>query len=128
MQVQIVKYELYPKDNPTGYAVGFNVKTSVRDIYRDTIVSLNDIVSTDTEVDIVSKAWAMLQTNILDEVNRLEGRPKVIGGVYVPDTGEVISDSEYVEVTLPESFSRLDTIEDILLSNTLDLITIMEGE
>lgn len=30
MQLKVIKYRLYPEDNPIGYAVGFNVKLIIK--------------------------------------------------------------------------------------------------
>ena len=43
MQLKVIKYRLYPEDQPTGYAVRFNIKLiNERSFYEYTIVDLDD--------------------------------------------------------------------------------------
>lgn len=44
MVLKVIKYRLYPDDNPIGYAAGFNIKLiNGRSFYAHTIVDLEDL-------------------------------------------------------------------------------------
>lgn len=86
MQVKIARFELYPEEEPTGYAVGFTITTSNnRVFYRDTVVSL-DVSEQRTDEEIVQEAWNELKDAILSEVERLERKSQIIGKTLIlPD-------------------------------------------
>lgn len=93
MKIKIAKYELYPADDPIGYAIGFNVTTSNgRNLYRDVVISLDDISNGDTEVEIVNKAWTNLSEGIMNEVTLLENKSQALGGIFSPDGQTITND------------------------------------
>lgn len=84
MQVLIVKFELYPNEDPTGYAVGFNITTSNnRSFYRDTVVPLASAQGL-TDEEIVGLGYESLREGIESETARLEAKSELLGNLWVP--------------------------------------------
>jgi hypothetical protein len=110
MQLKVIKYRLYPEENPIGYAVGFNIKLiNGRSFYAHTIVNLEDLEDGKTDEEIVQIAYEQLETHIADRVATLTYIPKIEGI-------EINIDNEY-EVKATEIDSRVTTLE-----NTIDLL------
>ena len=82
-QIKIAKFQLYPADEPTGYAVGFGVKVKGRDFYRDTIVPL-DQCTDKTEDQILDLAYEQLRDGIESQVTAMEVKSDLIGKSYTP--------------------------------------------
>lgn len=94
MQMQIAKFELYPAEDPTGYAVGFSVTTSNnRQFYRDTIVNLSDATGKSDE-EIVAIGYSQLKDSINNEVARLEAKSSLLGNVWSPPQEESITEED----------------------------------
>jgi hypothetical protein len=88
MQIRPVKFELYPRDNPSGYAVGFNITNiNNRKFYRDTIVPLEQATDCSDE-EVMEIAWEALKSGILQEVERLEEINPLIGRNWQPSNLE----------------------------------------
>ncbi len=88
MEIKVAKFQLYPEENPQGYAVGFNIKTiNNRTLYRDTVVSLENATNKIDE-EILELAWEDLKEGILSEVERLEAINPVIGDKWNPSNLE----------------------------------------
>jgi hypothetical protein len=86
MQVKIAKFNLYPKDEPTSYAVGFSVELdNGRSFYRDTTVSLEDATGK-TDSEIAQLAYAELREGILATAE--------VEGAKSPIIGEIVVDEE----------------------------------
>ena len=114
MQLKVIKYRLYPEDNPTGYAVGFNVKLiNGRSFYAHTIVNLEDLEDGKTDEEITQIAYGQLEEHIADRVATMSYIPSIEGI-------EINIDNEY-EVNATEIDSRV-----INLETTVD--TILGGE
>jgi hypothetical protein len=97
MQIQIAKYELYPAEEPMGYAVGFNVTTgNNRQFYRDTIVTLEQAQNKSDE-EIVTFAYETLKTGIEDEVIRLESKSNLLGSIWTPPQEELVQPPQPAE-------------------------------
>lgn len=129
MQIQIAKFELYPTNEPIGYAVGFNVTTgNNRQFYRDTVVSLESAQGKSDE-EIVGLGWQDLQVGIEAEVIRLEAKSNLLGNTWTPpvtktelisliNQAQALYDSA-VEGTEPGQYDEgskallLDTIETV---------------
>jgi hypothetical protein len=85
-EMRVVRYELYPKDDPTCYCVGFRVACSrtQKEMYVDTQVPLNE-ASGLSEHAVATKAY----TNVKDQIEAwkcsLEERPSILGRTFVPD-------------------------------------------
>lgn len=94
MEITVVKFTLYPKDNPTGYAVGFNINTvNGRSFYRDTLVPLEQASGLEDD-DIVEEAWSALKGGIFDTLQQLEQRPPLLGKSWIPREYRPIIDEE----------------------------------
>lgn len=100
MQIHIVKLELYPTEEPTGYAVGFNITTgNNRQFYRDTIVPL-ELCQGKDDGEIVDLAWTQLKSGIEDEVIRLESKSNLLGGTWIPPSNESTIDKTELETII----------------------------
>lgn len=124
MLVKIIKYELYPKENPIGYAVGFNITTNNnRSFYRDVVISLDQDFEEGTELEIVGLAWNNLKEGILEEVSRLENIPQILGGVWSPDDSTIIG-GEIEDQPSIQYHSTVSEMENMILALALDIINI----
>ena len=107
MQLKVIKYRLYPEEEPTGYAVGFNVRlTNGRSFYAHTIVNLEDLEEGKTDEEITQIAYEQLEEHIADRVSTLTYVPRIEGI-------EVNIDNEY-EVKATEIDSRVGNLETTL--------------
>ena len=114
MQLKVIKFKLYPENQPTGYAVGFNIKLlNGRSFYAHTIVNLEDLEDGKTDEEIIQMAHSQLEGHIADRVGSLSYIPSIEGI-------EINIDNEY-EVKATEIDSRV-----INLETTVD--TILGGE
>ena len=98
MQITIAKFHLYPQEDPSGYAVGFNVTASNgRSFYTDTIIPLTETQGK-TDDEIVALAYQELQQGISDRVSVLETRSSILSQQWVPpdqrDEQEPVFDDE----------------------------------
>jgi len=110
MQLKVIKYRLYPEDQPTGYAVGFNIKLiNGRSFYAHTIINLEDLEDGKTDEEITQIAYEQLKEHIADRVTTLTYAPSIEGI-------EINIDSEY-EAKAIEIDSRVTDLE-----RTIDLL------
>jgi hypothetical protein len=80
MKVKIAKFEKYPAELPTGYAVGFDITfENGRSQYIDTIVSL-DL----TEDEAVTAAWENVKGNVENFKTTIGALPKLVGAIFTP--------------------------------------------
>ena len=94
MQITIAKFHLYPQEDPSGYAVGFNVTASNgRSFYTDTIIPLTETQGK-TDDQIVSMAYEQLQQGITDRVTTLEQRSPILGTGWTPPDDRLPDDPE----------------------------------
>ena len=92
MQVKIAKFEKYPAEFPTGYAVGFDITfENGRSQYIDTIVSL-DL----TEDEAVPAAWQNVKASVENFKNTVGALPKLVGAIFTPPV-EVEEEQEVAE-------------------------------
>lgn len=76
-EVVVVRVEQYPPEEPTGWAVGFNVVCSNgRSFYIDTVV---DFSKAKTDEEAVEVALEELRDQISSRVNELEKKSSVLG-------------------------------------------------
>jgi len=76
-EITVVRLEQYPAEEPTGWAVGFNVMSSNgRSFYVDTVVSFD---KAKTDEDAVNVALQELNEQIKSRVEDLEKKPTVLG-------------------------------------------------
>ena len=79
MQVKIAKFNLYPRDEPTGYAVGFSVELdNGRSFYRDTVVSLEDATGLSDD-EIVQLGYAALKEGIKSTAETQGAKSPLLG-------------------------------------------------
>ena len=96
MKLKVVKYRLYPEENPTGYAVGFNVRLiNGRSFYAHTIVDLDDLEEGKTDEEITQIAYEQLEEHISNRVGELTYIPR-IEGIEINIDGEY--ESKAVEI------------------------------
>lgn len=92
MQVKIAKFEKYPAEFPTGYAVGFDITfENGRSQYIDTIVSL-DL----TEDEAVTAAWQNVKASVENFKTTVGALPKLVGALFTPpvEEEEVVAEEE----------------------------------
>jgi hypothetical protein len=76
-EILVVRLEQYPADEPTGWAVGFNVVcNNGRSFYIDTVVDFN---KAKTDEEAVEVALEELKEMIQNKVNELESKPSILG-------------------------------------------------
>ena len=77
MEIQIVRLELYPTHESTGWAVGLTVTTKTeKRFYRDVIVSFDEAANDD---DAVKVALSKLKDDISQQVEELDKKPNLLG-------------------------------------------------
>jgi len=84
MKIEIVKLFLYPKEEPTGYGVGFNIKANNGgSFYIETLLPLESCSGLD-EVGIADLAFDTLETEINAKVVELETKSSIVGTEWTP--------------------------------------------
>ena len=110
MQLKVIKYRLYPEDNPIGYAIGFNVKLiNGRSFYAHTIVNLDDLEEGKTDEEITQIAYMQLETHIADRVATLTYIPR-IEGIEINIDGEYESKAVEIDERVINLENTVDTI------------------
>ena len=81
-EILISRLELYPEDSPSGYAVGFIVKTkNDKSFYMDVVVSFSEA---DTEKKAVDVGYEKLKDAIEERLEVLEKENSLLGSIYTP--------------------------------------------
>ena len=100
MKIIIQKYQLYPKEKPEGYAVGFNIQTydSVTEgegelavskevqtakYYKEQLVPLKDATGL-SEDEIIDLAWQTVKLDVQEKEQELKQRPTYLGKEWIP--------------------------------------------
>ena len=105
MKLKVVKYELYPTMEPTGYAVGFDVRLeNGRSFFAHTIVDFEGLEGGETDEEITQIAYEQLEAQIADRAGELSYVPSVTGL-------EIHVDSEY-EAKAMDIDSRVTDLEE----------------
>ena len=101
MKITVAKFCLYPSEDPSGHAVGFNVEASNgRAFYTDTVIPLTESQGK-TDDQIISMAYEELKTNITFRVGELEQRSSLLGQAWTPVDERLPDDPEQpIEETL----------------------------
>ena len=111
MQLKVIKYRLYPENQPTGYAVGFNIKLiNGRSFYAHTVVNLEDLEEGKTDEEITQIAYKQLEEHITDRVGELTYIPR-IEGIEINIDGEY----ETKAIEIDERVINLETTVDTIL-------------
>ena len=104
---KVTRLDHYPKENPTGWAVGFTVTTNNnRSFYRDTVISYTDASNDNLAIDL---AYGRLQQKINDLTLTYEKQGSRLGSEYVerlytsPTTTTVITETLVTEEETPLS-------------------------
>lgn len=89
MRLKVIRYDLYPAVEPTGYAVGFDVRLkNGRSFYAHTTVDFEGLEGGETDEEIAQIAYEQLEAQIADRAGELSYIPSVTGL-------EIHVDSEY---------------------------------
>jgi hypothetical protein len=84
-EIKIVRFELYPRDEPTCYCVGFEGKAANGRLhYVDTQVLLTDAGGLDDD-GIVAKAWENVASGFEAHMAVLAAKSLIIGSVFIPN-------------------------------------------
>ena len=99
--VKLAKFELYPKEKPTGYAVGFNIALdNGESFYRDTVVGLEYFDGSNME-EVVSEGWNMIKDPILTKIVSKEIPSLKVGDDWSPPDLEKDLDDKRLELNPP---------------------------
>jgi len=82
----VSRFELYPKEEPTCYCVGFSITCNNQTIYRDTQVPLETAAGCGCETEIAQQAYDSLKDSIDAWVTEAASKPRLIGQVFVPNS------------------------------------------
>jgi len=82
-EIKIAKFELYPQEEPTSYAVGFSIDVNWRAFYRDTTVSLEESKDK-TDEEIVAIWYEKLKEWIESEIERLGKKSPLVWQSFTP--------------------------------------------
>jgi len=84
--ITIVRYELYPREEPTCYCVGFSATCprSGRSMYRDTQVPL-DTANTMTETEVAQEAYTAVKDSFDSWMCDIASKPSILGSQFVPN-------------------------------------------
>ena len=77
-EIKIARMDLYPADEPTGYAVGFSYGVNNRQGYMDTVVSLEE-AKDKTQEEIANIALGNLKSAISQQLTAWEAKSSLIG-------------------------------------------------
>ena len=83
-EIKIVRFELYPKEQPTCYCVGFSVTCNNQHIYRDTQVPLETAAQCGCENDIAQKAYHSLKDSLETWIRQAATKPAILGQTFTP--------------------------------------------
>ena len=84
-EIRVVRFEIYPKDEPTCYCVGFSVTCNNRHIYRDTQVPLDQAAECGCETEIAQKAYDTLKESLATWIQQAAQKPSILGQTFVPN-------------------------------------------
>jgi len=88
MRVEVSRFELYPKEDPTSYVVGFKVTANNnRSFYRDILIPINE-EETRTDEEIAIEAFTQVKAEIDREIMRLNERSPLLGSLVFSENGD----------------------------------------
>ena len=93
-EIKIVRFGLYPAEEPTSYCVGFSGQTAAgRSIYQDTQVALEE-ARDKTEEEIVALAWEKVKDGFTAWMEDLAAKSSLLNKEWDPKTKKVKVKSE----------------------------------
>lgn len=114
MKTKIVKYELYPEEQPTSYAVGFDIiLQNSRSFYIDTLVSLEGLESGLADEEIAKIGFTQLEEEINDKIEQLTYSELTIKGMDF----DVDSQLENSSIEFKKKIDELNAIMDVIIGN-----------
>jgi len=88
-KVTIARFELYPREEPTCYCVGFSGSTPTgQPHYQDTQVPLEEAKGK-SEEEIVALAWEKLKDGFTARMEALAAKSPLQGRVWDHQTGKI---------------------------------------
>lgn len=103
--ITISRFELYPKDHPTCYCVGFTVTCRDTHMYKDTQVPLDIAQTCQCDMEIAQHAYDALKDTIDAWIETVSQRPRILGSTFVPPGQEP---------------SNVETLPDVIVDPTMD--------
>lgn len=90
MEIEISRFDLWPRRSPRGYQIGFKIKTRNNyEIYKEQLVDLSEAEGR-TDEEIVELAWKKIKDKVIERVLLLECKPNIVGKQWIPpDIDEV---------------------------------------
>lgn len=85
MKAKVVRFALYPKENPVGYAVGFEVTLSGNIFYKDTVVNFDDVLE-GTEESFVAAAWITIKPELEAKREELQNRSSFLNTIWYDES------------------------------------------
>jgi len=82
-EIRIVRFELYPRESPTCYCVGFSESFRGRSKYGDCQVTLQDAAGK-TDDEISQLAWTQLAESFKCWRDAIADTSPIIGSTFVP--------------------------------------------
>ena len=84
-KIIVSRYELYPRDEPTCYCVGFTVSCpkGQKTMYRDTQVTLEE-ANNMSESNIVTTAYTAIKSDIDTWIETEMSKPCILGSEFIP--------------------------------------------
>lgn len=82
--IKVARFELYPKEAPTCYCVGFSVTCNNQTIYRDTQVPLETAADCGCETEIAQQAYNSLKESLESWIADAQTKSPLIGQTFVP--------------------------------------------
>ena len=86
IQLTVVRYEVYPADEPTAWCVGFSIRhtRTGKLAYRDCLLPFDQIAQSSAEDVVLDTAWHAVRTSTEQWYNSVKDTPVVIGSVFSP--------------------------------------------
>ena len=81
-KITVARFEKYPPEEPTGWAVGFLVELeNGRSFYIDTTVGFDEA---NTDEEVLNAAWEKLRESVNSQVQALSSKPPILGRQFTP--------------------------------------------
>ena len=83
--IKVVRFEQYPAEEPTSFAVGFtvNMKQNGKSIYRDAAVPFS-LTKNKTDSEIVALAWADVKEGVTAWYDANKTASTIVGSLFMP--------------------------------------------